>query len=89
MGGKPMQLFEIEIEDAKKRLAKSGRGPDSFIFDLSHLPPDPDDGAGMFTARYEIKITNTKTGKSIRLIGGIGLSWVDDFVDALAEGHFD
>jgi hypothetical protein len=83
-----MQLFEIEIEDAKKRLAESGRAPDSFIFDVTHLPPDPD-AVAMFTARYEIEITNTKSGKSIGLIGGIGLSWVDDFAGALAGGHFD
>jgi hypothetical protein len=87
-GARAVQLFEVEIEDAKKRLAESGRARDSFTFDVTHLPPDPD-AVAMFTARYEIEITNTKTGKSMGVTGGIGLSWVDDFADALAQGHFD
>jgi hypothetical protein len=83
-----MELFEIELEEAKKRLAKSGRSSDDFSFKITHLPPDPDEVA-MFTARYAIAIASTKTGKSLQLIGGIGLDWVDDFQAALESGHFD
>lgn len=83
-----MELHEMEIEDAKKRLAASGRGPDDFSFDLSFLPPDPD-GGGMFTVRYEVTITNTKSGKTLSPIGGIGLDWVGEFEDALKAGKLD
>jgi hypothetical protein len=83
-----MQLFETELEDAKGRLAASGRDAQAYTFAITHLPPDPD-GGGMFTARYEIDVTNATSGKSLGLIGGIGLRWVDDFAEALNEGYFD
>jgi hypothetical protein len=83
-----MQLFEMELEAAKKQLTEAGRHERDFDFKITHLPPDPD-GGGMFTARYEIQVTNSKTGKSLGFIGGIGLRWVDDFMDALGEGCFD
>ena len=83
-----MELFEIEIGNAAKRVKDSGRAPESFEFSVKHLQPDPD-GGGMFTARYEVTCTNIKTGKSLVLLGGIGLAWVDDFAEDLAQGYFD
>jgi hypothetical protein len=83
-----MQLFEEEIEDARKRLAECGRDAADFGFKVSHLPPDPD-GGGMFTARYMVAITDARTQRSLELIGGIGLRWVDAFVEALRDGDFD
>ena len=83
-----MELFEIEIENAKKRVKSSGRAPQSFDFSVKHLEPDPD-GGGMFTARYEVTCTNIKTHKTLVLLGGIGLAWVDEFAEELARGFFD
>jgi hypothetical protein len=83
-----MQLFEIEIEEARKHLADTGRDAAAFEFKVSHLPPDPD-AAGMFTARYEITATNWSTGKTGEYLGGIGLGWVDEFRDDLSNGCLD
>jgi hypothetical protein len=83
-----MQLFEMEIEQARKHLADTGRDPAAFEFKVVHLPPDPD-AAGMFTARYEITARHVTTGKTGDYLGGIGLGWVDEFRDDLANGGFD
>jgi hypothetical protein len=83
-----MQLFEIEIEDARRQLATAGRDVAAYEFKVVHLPPDPD-AAGMFTARYEISASHAATGKACEYIGGIGLDWLDDFRDDLANGCFD
>ena len=82
-----MELFQIEVENAKKRVKDSGRDLESFDFAVEHLQPDPD-GGGMFTARYEITCTNLKTRSSQTYTGGIGLDWVDDFGYALDRGDF-
>lgn len=82
------QLHEIELEDAKQRLRGSGREPEDFDFAIAFLDPDPD-GAGMFTVRYEVGVTNRKSRKGRYFIGGIGLAWVDDFTLALRAGDFD
>jgi hypothetical protein len=55
---------------------------------MEYLPPDPD-GGGMFTVQYLIEITETATGKTKSLIGGIGSHWVDRFEELVKEGHFD
>lgn len=83
-----MELYERELEAAKAAIRAAGRDVDDFAFEMSHLPPDPDSGA-MFTMRYEIEISNRKTSKSAVALGGIGLSWVEDFEAALKEGCFD
>ena len=83
-----MSLHDIELKKAEERLAAHGKDKDDFIFDVTHLPPDPDDVA-MFTARYEVKITDRRTSKFLVVMGGIGLSWVGDFENALKDGHFD
>jgi hypothetical protein len=82
------QLHEIELEDAKQRIAASGRNPEDFDFRLEFQEPDPD-GGGMFTVYYDITATNTKTGKSAGFVGGIGMGWVDAFEEALKQGEFD
>jgi hypothetical protein len=83
-----MELYQIELEDAQQRLKAIGRSADDFSFEMSYLPPDPD-GGGMFTVRYEVVIFSKKSMKSLSAIGGIGLSWVGYFMEALEEGHFD
>jgi hypothetical protein len=85
-----VQLFEMEIEDARKEIAKIGRNATDFDFKVVHLPPDDDgDGAGMFTARYEIDAIHVPTGKAAEFVGGIGLTWVDAFVEAMLSGFYD
>ena len=83
-----MELHETEIADARQRIMASGRDAEDFAFETTHLPPDPDAGA-MFTARYEIRVANRKSGKSLAAVGGIGLDWLSPFEDALEEGYFD
>jgi hypothetical protein len=83
-----MQLFEMEIEQARKLVADTGRDAAGFEFKVSHLPPDPD-AVGMFTARYKITASEASTGKTGEYLGGIGLSWVDDFREDLSNGQFD
>ncbi|NND49850.1 MAG: hypothetical protein HKN60_06325 [Rhizobiales bacterium] len=82
-----MQQHEPEVEDAKKRLAAQGRNPDDFSFDVKYLPPDPD-GGGMFTVTYEVTIADSKSGKEMTTLGGIGYDWVGHFEDELKSGHF-
>jgi hypothetical protein len=83
-----MELYDMEREKAIELLRASGRDPDDFSFEIQYLPPDPD-GGGMFTVRYEVTVTERKTGKAMGSIGGIGLDWVGDLADALKEGQFD
>ena len=83
-----MEMYEMELEQAIKRLEANGRDKDDFSFEMSYLPPDPD-GGGMFTVQYEIRILNKKTDKGLLAIGGIGSDWVGYFEEALTEGHFD
>lgn len=83
-----MELHEMELEDAARRLAAHGRDRNDFAFEISFLPPDPD-SAGMYTVRYEVKITGKASAKSLVAVGGIGLRWVDDFERALKDGYFD
>ena len=83
-----MELYEIELPEAKARIAAAGRDPDDFTFAMEYLPPDPD-GAGMFTVHYLVAVTNTKSGKAKEFIGGIGMGWVERFEDVLKDGHFD
>lgn len=83
-----MGLYDMELEDAAKRLRDNGKSPDDFTFARTFLEPDPD-GGGMFTVQYEVRIANVNTGKEMSAIGGIGWAWVDRFAEALAEGHFD
>ena len=80
-------LHEQEVEDARQRVAASGRSADDFRFDVKFMEPDPD-GGGMFTVRYEITVTNDATGKSGGYIGGIGMDWVDAFEEELKDGEF-
>jgi hypothetical protein len=83
-----MELYERELRDAQARIEATGRSKDDFSFDMSFQPPDPD-GGGMFTVRYDVKITNSKTSKSLTTTGGIGLRWVEEFDAALRSGEFD
>ena len=83
-----MELYESELADARARLAAAGRDPEQFTFATEYLPPDPD-GGGMFTVQYLIEITETATGKTKGLIGGIGMHWVDRFEALVKEGYFD
>jgi len=82
------QMHEIELEDAKQRLAAHGRDPGDFGFKVEFQEPDPD-GGGMFTVYYDITVTNAKSGKSGTFTGGIGMGWVDRFEQALKDGDFD
>ena len=82
------ELYEMELPDAKARIAASGRNPDDFTFEMEYLPPDPD-GGGMFTVMYEVRVGNSETGNGARFIGGIGMGWVDYFENALKAGEFD
>ena len=83
-----MELFDMELEKAGALIEGAGRQQSDFTFKQTHLPPDPDD-AVMFTARYEVLITDGKSGKTLETIGGIGLNWVGQFGTALQDGHFD
>lgn len=83
-----MELFDMELEKAAALIEATSRQPGDFTFKQTHLPPDPDDVV-MFTARYEVLITDAKSGKSLQTIGGIGLHWVSQFGAALQDGHFD
>ena len=83
-----MDLYDMELEKVRDSLNASGREPRTFTFERKYLPPDPD-GGGMFTVHYEITVTNTATGKSLKAIGGIGSDWVDYFQEQLEAGHFD
>jgi len=78
----------MELTDAVQRVAASGRDKNDFSFQRSFCPPDPD-GAGMFTIQYEVTISNIQTSRSMVIIGGIGLRWVDQFEGALEAGQFD
>jgi len=82
-----MELNESELAQAKARIAAAGQSSDDFAFAMEYLPPDPD-GGGMFTVQYEVHIAHAKSGKSKRLIGGIGMGWVERFADALEQGFF-
>ena len=82
-----MELHEQEQEKAKALLVSQGKDPDSYSFDVTFLPPDPD-GGGMFTMRYTVLATNEENGNSLEMIGGIGLDWVAVFEEALEEGYF-
>jgi hypothetical protein len=83
-----VELYEIELVEAAKRLVANGRDKNEFVFERSYCAPDPD-GAGMFTVQYEVTISNIKTSRSMVVIGGIGLRWVDQFESALKDGQFD
>ena len=83
-----MELYETELPVAKAKIAAAGRNPDDFSFTMEYLPPDPD-GAGMFTVHYEVLVTDAASGKSASMIGGIGMGWVEQFEELLAEGHFN
>lgn len=83
-----MELFDLELEKARQVIAAAGRDGDDFSFRQTHLPPDPDD-AVMFTARYEVCVTDERSGKSLEAIGGIGLDWVSQLRAALEDGYFD
>ena len=83
-----MELYQTELADARSRIAASGRATEHFTFEMEYLPPDPD-GGGMFTVQYLIEITETATGKTKNLIGGIGMHWVDRFEELMKEGYFD
>ena len=83
-----MELYKRELAEAEKRIDAAGKDKDDYAFKMTYLPPDPD-GGGMFTERYEIEITNTKNGKSITAVGGIGLDWVGYFEEALSAKYFD
>ena len=83
-----MELYEMELPDAKARIAAAGRDPDDFTFEMEYLPPDPD-GGGMFTVHYEVRVSQTKTGKTKSLIGGIGMGWVERFEELVKDGYFD
>jgi len=83
-----MELYQMELEKARQHINAAGKSNDDFQFKMDYQEPDPD-GGGMFTVRYDIVITYTKTGKTLKAIGGIGLDWVGYFDDALQSGHFD
>jgi len=83
-----MEPYEIELDQARRRITASGRDPAAFKFDMSYVPPDAD-AAGMFTIQYEVNILNTATTKSLSVIGGIGSDWVTSMENALNKGHFD
>jgi hypothetical protein len=83
-----MELFDMELEKAGKLIDAAGRERSDFSFKQTHLPPDPEDVV-MFTARYEVLVSDAKSGKSLEAIGGIGLDWVGYFGSALEDGHFD
>jgi hypothetical protein len=83
-----MELWDMELEDARRRIAAAGKRPEDFAFDRTFLPPDPD-GAGMFTVQYEVRATYAPTDSCLRAIGGIGMGWVDYFEEALKDGYFD
>lgn len=82
-----MEYHEMELAEARKRIAAAGRNPDDFTFDLNFLPPDPD-GAGMFTVQYEICATDKVSGHKLTGVGGIGMGWGDLFEQALKTGYF-
>ncbi len=79
---------ETELKAAKAQLQARGKTPEDFSFSVTHLPPDPD-AVAMFTSRYVVTVTRNSNGQSLDLLGGIGLDWVSNFDEALAEGAFD
>lgn len=81
-------MYETELQEALKRISARGRDKHDFVFKMEYQPPDPD-GGGMFTVRYDVEIRHQKTSKSLQLVGGIGLNWVNAFDDALEQGRFD
>ena len=83
-----MDQYDVELQDALGRLLAQGRDQTEFSFQRTFLAPEPD-GAGMFTVQYEVRISRQTTAKSLVVIGGIGLRWVDHFEGALNNGRFD
>lgn len=81
-------LHEHELDEARQKLAATGRNADDFAFDLTFMEPDPD-GGGMYTVRYEVTVTNGATGQSGAYIGGIGMHWVEAFEEDLKAGEYD
>lgn len=81
-------MYEQELPKAEALIAERGKSRDDFAFAMNYQEPDPD-GAGMFTVRYDIDIAHKQTGKSLSLVGGIGLDWVAAFDEALGNGYFD
>lgn len=81
-------MYEKELAQVVEWLSTRGRNPADFVFEMSYLPPESDDGA-MFTLRYMIKITCDPTTRTANLVGGNGLNWATDFAQLLADGYFD
>ena len=80
-----MEYHEIELEAARSQLKAAGYDRDDFTFRLGFLPPDPD-GGGMISVEYQITVANTKSGRVMQGIGGIGMGWGEYFANALKEG---
>jgi len=83
-----MELYNRDLAAAREAISKAGKSPDDFVFAMEFQEPDPD-GGGMFTVYYDVTATCTPTGKRFVRTGGIGLNWVNQFVAALEQGHFD
>lgn len=83
-----MELYDMELAKARALIAAKGRSADDFTFEQEFLEPDPDGGA-MFTVQYAVVITDTRSGKTMSPIGGIGMDWVGRFETRLESGHFD
>ena len=81
-------MYERELKTAQEKIVAAGKSPDDFSFDMVYQEPEPD-GGGMFTVRYDVTVTYIPTGRMFGSTGGIGLKWVEDFADALDDGHFD
>jgi hypothetical protein len=82
-----MELYDMELAKAREVLIAKGRDPADFTFEQEFLEPDPD-GGGMFTVQYAVLITDTRSGKTMAPIGGIGMDWVGRFEARLEDGHF-
>lgn len=82
-----MELYDMELAKARELLVARGREPNDFTFEQEFLEPDPD-GGGMFTVQYAVLITDTRSGKTMAPIGGIGMDWVGRFEAKLDSGHF-
>jgi hypothetical protein len=83
-----MELFSRELDEVRGHLADAGLDPESFVFERTFLPPESEDGA-MFTVRYEVTVSRKQGEPALTLVGGIGLDWVREFMDALRQGYFN
>ena len=82
-----MEVFERELSQARHLLITFNLQPEEFRFSRADVTPD-DDNPGMFVMRYEVAVQSPRTPEPAVYVGGLGLSWVDEFEADLRSGRF-